>query len=347
MNWCLGQPQILSDIHDFGGPCWGPWRENRHVGCKSFICVLLEESLPETNSTIAPENGWDWKTIFLFLLGWRNLGRTVSFRECVSTTTCIWLGFTGIFPDWRHRFLRSHFYGSWKWSGLKKGWDKHLPTPTLSMLGAFLSSRGFCGDFLARQGAFPSTIIEWRRLEHFCWHLRSLVITCERKHVFDCFSAKDTGGRKMQQFACWGMDQAEKKSWEMYKSLNNWYNIESKAQQFASTMQTCNELYWYVVELSSDPGIHILPCSGPYWGYLFLPLLVEMLQRLPVKLPQLLLSVILWSWCIWMMIAVALQWWRWIWPIIGPWNVAIAGTVANWNKMLHGHIVWQVMELLL
>ena len=307
-------------------------------------------TLPETNGAIAPEHGWDWKTILSF---WdvATLAELLVSGSVLVLTTCIWQGFTGIFPScqfligvtgfWEATFMVHE-------SGL--GWRK-AGTNTPPTLGdywsIFVQPRILWGQIFARQGAFPSTIIEWRRLEDFCWHLRSLVISCERKHFFDCFSAKDTGGRKMQQFACWGMDQAEKKSWEMYKSLNNWYNIESKAQQFASTMQTCNELLLICSWTKFRSWILILPCSGPSWGYLFLPLLVEMLQRLPVKLPQLLLSVILWSWCIWMMIAVALRWWRWIWPIIGPWNVAIAGTVANWNKMLHGHIVWQVMELLL
>lgn len=270
MHWCLGQPQILSDIHGFGGPCWGPWRENRHVGCKSFICVLLEE-LPSLKLT-APSHLKMGGTRRLFSFSFwdgATLAELLVSGSVLVLTTCIWLGFTGIFPSCqlpvrRHRFLRSHFYGSWKWSGLKKGWDKHLPTRLWVCLEHFCPAADWkWGQIFARQGAFPSTIIEWRRLEHFCWHLRSLVITCERKHFFDCFSAKDTGGRKMQRFACWGMDQAEKKSWEMYKSLNNWYNIESKAQQFASTVQTCNELYWYVVELSSDPGFIFCHVQAP------------------------------------------------------------------------------------
>ena len=115
-------------------------------------------TLPETNGAIAPEHGWDWKTILSF---WdvATLAELLVSGSVLVLTTCIWQGFTGIFPScqfligvtgfWEATFMVHE-------SGL--GWRKagtNTPPDSWGLLEHFCPAADFVGTNFCQARCIP------------------------------------------------------------------------------------------------------------------------------------------------------------------------------------------------
>ena len=80
----LRKPTIFHHILESTRPRdWGCWkRTNTGIEISMSLFLGSLKPLPETNSNIAPENGWERNTIVSFWVSAYFQGQAVSFREC-------------------------------------------------------------------------------------------------------------------------------------------------------------------------------------------------------------------------------------------------------------------------